>query len=66
LRDAAERRLAGFELMGDAEAWIADLWTREVHECVRVRTYPYTASGLMAWLADVLAWGRWRLRRRAL
>jgi CelD/BcsL family acetyltransferase involved in cellulose biosynthesis len=66
LRDAAERRLAGFELMGDAEAWIADLWTREVHECVRVRTYPYTAAGLVAWLVDALAWGRSRLRRRTL
>jgi hypothetical protein len=65
LRDAAERGLSGFELMGDAEAWIADLWTREVHECVRVRTYPYTAAGLVAWLADALAWARSRVRRRA-
>lgn len=64
LRDAAERGLAGFELMGDAEAWIADLWTREVHECVRVRTYPYNAAGAVGWIADALAWARSRLLRR--
>jgi len=65
LRDAAGRGLVGFELMGDAEAWIADLWTREVHECVRVRTYPYTVAGAVAWSADALAWVGSRLRRRA-
>lgn len=64
LRDSAERGLAGFELMGDAEAWIADLWTREVHGCVRVRTYPYNLAGAVAWGADALAWARSRLRRR--
>jgi hypothetical protein len=64
LRYAAERGLSGFELMGDAEAWIADLWTREVHECVRVRTYPYNAAGAAAWLADAYAWARSRARRR--
>ena len=64
LRDAAERGLAGFELMGDAEAWIADLWTREVNECVRVRTYPYNAAGALAWLSDALAWARSRASRR--
>jgi CelD/BcsL family acetyltransferase involved in cellulose biosynthesis len=63
LRDAAERGLTGFELMGDAEAWIADLWTREVHECVRVRTYPFNAAGAMAWAGDALAWARSRARR---
>lgn len=65
LGDAAERGLTGFELMGDAEAWIADLWTREVHACVRLRTYPYTAAGALAWLADAFAWARVRLRGRA-
>jgi CelD/BcsL family acetyltransferase involved in cellulose biosynthesis len=64
LRDAAERGLTGFELMGDAEAWIADLWTREVHECVRVRTYPYNVAGAVAWGMDALVWARSRLRRR--
>jgi CelD/BcsL family acetyltransferase involved in cellulose biosynthesis len=65
LRDAAERGLTGFELMGDAEAWIADLWTRDVHACVRVRTYPYSVTGAAAWGADALAWARSRARRSA-
>jgi CelD/BcsL family acetyltransferase involved in cellulose biosynthesis len=65
LHDAAERGLTGFELMGDAEAWIADLWTREVHQCVRLRTYPFTMAGAVAWATDALAWGRSRLKRGA-
>lgn len=65
LRDAAERGLRGFELMGDSEAWIADLWTREAHECVRVRTYPCTVAGLAAWLHDAMAWAGSRLRRKS-
>ena len=63
LRDAAERGLTGFELMGDAEAWIADLWTRDCHECVRVRTYPYSPAGLVAAGQDGAVWARERLRR---
>jgi hypothetical protein len=64
--EAARRNLASFELMGDAEAWIADLWTRDVHECVRVRTYPYNAAGFAAGLRDSVTWarGRWKRKRR--
>lgn len=65
LGDAAKRRLTGFELMGDAEEWIADLWTREQHECRRVRTYPLNLAGLIAGLADGFAWARQRLDRGA-
>jgi hypothetical protein len=65
LRDAAGRGLTSFELMGDAEAWIADLWTRECHECVRVRTYPYTPAGIAAALRDGAAWARGRVRLTA-
>jgi hypothetical protein len=65
LCDAADRGLTGFELMGDSEAWIADLWTREAHECVRVRTYPYSLAGVVAGLHDGLAWARGRLRPKA-
>ena len=65
LRDAAERGLTGFELMGDSEAWIADLWTRDCHECVRVRTYPWTIAGLAAGARDGAAWARGRLRLKA-
>lgn len=62
LRDAAGRGLAGFELMGEAEAWIADLWTREARQCVRVRTYPFTPQGLVAGAADGFAWALARMR----
>ncbi len=65
LRDAAGRGLTGFELMGDSEAWIADLWTRDCHECVRVRTYPLTVSGVIAGARDGAAWARGRLRLKA-
>jgi proline dehydrogenase len=51
--------------MGDSEAWIADLWTREAHECVRVRTYPYSVAGLVAAAQDGAAWTRGRLRPKA-
>lgn len=65
LRDAAERGLTGFELMGDSESWIADLWTRDAHACVRVRTYPYTLAGIVAGVSDGVAWARGRLRVRS-
>jgi CelD/BcsL family acetyltransferase involved in cellulose biosynthesis len=65
LRDAAERGLTGFELMGDSEAWIADLWTREAHPCVRVRIYPWSLAGFVAGLVDAVAWARGRLRPKA-
>ncbi|MGZ3197600.1 MAG: GNAT family N-acetyltransferase [Croceibacterium sp.] len=65
LRDVAERGLTGFELMGDSEAWIADLWTREAHDCVRVRTYPFSLAGLAAAARDGAVWGRSRLRLKA-
>lgn len=65
LRDAAEHGLTGFELMGDSEAWIADLWTREAHDCVRVRTYPFSLAGLAAAVRDGVVWGRSRLRLKA-
>lgn len=64
LGDAARRGLASLELMGNAEDWIAELWTREQHECRRVRTYPFSAPGLAAWLTDGLAWMLHRLAPR--
>ncbi|MBO9517838.1 MAG: GNAT family N-acetyltransferase [Porphyrobacter sp.] len=65
LGDAARRGLESFELLGDAEAWIADFWTREQHECRRVRTYPLSLSGLTALFADGAVWMRGRLRPSA-
>jgi len=63
LRVAAREGLTGFELMGESEAWIADLWTRDARQCVRVRTYPFTPFGLVAGAADGFAWAHARLRR---
>jgi len=42
------------------------LWTRDAHECVRVRTYPYTLAGVAAGLNDGVAWacGRLRIKER--
>ena len=64
LGDAAGRGMTAFELMGDAEAWIADLWTRDAHPCWQVRTYPFSPQGAAAWLADAGGWARRRLARQ--
>lgn len=64
LRHAAERGLAAFELLGGVEPWIAEFWTREQHDCVRVRTYPFGPRGAVALGADGARWLRERLRRR--
>lgn len=61
LGDAARRGIERFELMGDAESWIADLWTRDAHPCVQVRTYPFGAAGAVAFAADSATWIRHRL-----
>jgi CelD/BcsL family acetyltransferase involved in cellulose biosynthesis len=65
LGDSASRGLTGFELMGDAEAWIADLWTQDAHRCVRLRAYPYSAAGLLAAVQDGAAWARGRAFKRS-
>jgi CelD/BcsL family acetyltransferase involved in cellulose biosynthesis len=62
---AAERELRSFELLGTSEAWIAQLWTRESRECVRLRAYPLTPPGAAALAADAGLWLRTRLRPRA-
>ncbi|MGX7896217.1 GNAT family N-acetyltransferase [Tsuneonella sp. HG222] len=58
--DAARRGMRSFELMGDSEPWIADLWTRDERPCWQVRTYPRSLPGAAAWLADA---GRWLQER---
>ncbi|WP_206241755.1 GNAT family N-acetyltransferase [Novosphingobium terrae] len=63
LRHAARAGLEAYELLGEAEPWIADFWTRESHECVRVRTYPFNPRGALALAQDGVEWLRWRLRR---
>lgn len=63
LGDAARRELRAFELLGDVEPWIAELWSREQHDCVRLRTYPFNARGAAALAADSAAWLGKRLKR---
>ncbi|MGZ8287481.1 MAG: GNAT family N-acetyltransferase [Allosphingosinicella sp.] len=60
---AAERELAAYELLGNLEPWIAQFWTREQHDCVWVRAYPFNASGAAAFAADAFAALRKRLTR---
>ena len=61
---AAKRELRSYELLGDVEPWITDLWTRESHGCARLRTYPFGLRGGVAFLADSLEWARSRLQAR--
>ena len=60
---AAQQGLRAYELLGDAEAWIADFWTREQHGCVRLRTYPFGLRGAVAFAVDAGVWLRQRLVR---
>ncbi|HEX8380086.1 MAG TPA: GNAT family N-acetyltransferase [Allosphingosinicella sp.] len=58
---AANRDLRAYELLGHFEPWIARFWTREHHECVWVRAYPYNPRGAAAFAADACATQRRRL-----
>lgn len=60
---AAGRELEAYELLGNLEPWIAQFWTREQHECVWVRAYPFNARGAVAFAADAFASLRERLAR---
>lgn len=60
---AAERELGAYELLGNLEPWIAQFWTREQHDCVWVRAYPFNARGAVAFAADAYASLRKRLTR---
>jgi CelD/BcsL family acetyltransferase involved in cellulose biosynthesis len=60
---AAERGLGAYELLGNVEPWIAIFWTREQHDCVWVRAYPFNARGAVALAADAFASLRKRLKR---
>lgn len=61
---AAQRGLSGYEFLGNAEPWIAELWTSEAHGHVRLRTYPFNLRGLVALAEDGAEWLRARLSRR--
>ncbi|HEX8127150.1 MAG TPA: GNAT family N-acetyltransferase [Allosphingosinicella sp.] len=60
---AAQRELEAYELLGNLEPWIAQFWTREQHDCVWVRAYPFNARGAVALAADACASLRKRLAR---
>lgn len=55
---AATQDTAAFEMLGSIEPWIAQLWTRDKHDCVQLRTYPFSLRGAAAFAADGLAWLR--------
>jgi len=60
---AAGKGLRAYELLGGVEPWIAQLWTREAHPTLRLRTYPFNLRGLWAMAVDGAVWGWARLRR---
>ena len=60
---AAERELEAYELLGNLEPWIAIFWTREQHDCLWVRAYPFNARGAAALAADAFTSIRRRLAR---
>lgn len=62
---AAREGLETYEMLGAMEPWIADLWTQERHECLRLRTYPLSLAGLVALAQDGREWLRGRLARPA-
>ena len=62
LGHAAREGLGAYELLGGVEPWIAALWTRDSHACVRLRAYPWNLRGLAALASDGRDWlaQRWR------
>jgi CelD/BcsL family acetyltransferase involved in cellulose biosynthesis len=58
---AAARGLSAYELLGNVEPWIARFWTRDGHDCVCLRTYPFNARGGLAFTGDAATWLRKRL-----
>jgi CelD/BcsL family acetyltransferase involved in cellulose biosynthesis len=62
---AANRELRAYELLGNLEPWIAQFWTREQHECVWVRAYPFNARGAVAFAGDAIAALRKRLASKS-
>jgi CelD/BcsL family acetyltransferase involved in cellulose biosynthesis len=60
---AAKRDLRAYELLGNVEPWIAHFWTREQHDCVCLRAYPFNPTGAFAFAADAATWLRKRMTR---
>jgi CelD/BcsL family acetyltransferase involved in cellulose biosynthesis len=55
---AAKRGLHHYELLGHVEPWIAQFWTRDRHDCVHLRTYPFNMKGAAVLAADAAVWLR--------
>jgi CelD/BcsL family acetyltransferase involved in cellulose biosynthesis len=53
LREAFERRLASFEMLGSAESWLT-IWTREQRAYRTLAFYPYNGRGMVALGADIM------------
>lgn len=51
---AASRELRTYELLGYVEPWIAQLWTKDQHDCVQLRTYPFNVRGAIAFAVDAM------------
>lgn len=60
---AASQDMAAYEMLGSIEPWIAQLWTRQQHDCVQLRTYPFSPRGACAFAADAFAWLRAKLAK---
>lgn len=60
---AAAQDLDAYEMLGSIEPWIAQLWTRDQHDCVQLRTYPFSLRGAVAFAADAAVWLRAKLAR---
>ncbi|MCB5426194.1 GNAT family N-acetyltransferase [Altererythrobacter sp. CC-YST694] len=53
---AAREGLESYELMGGVEPWIAEFWTRDQHETMQLRAYPFSLVGMGALLIEASRW----------
>jgi CelD/BcsL family acetyltransferase involved in cellulose biosynthesis len=53
LREAFERGLTSFEMLGSAEPWLT-IWTREQRAYRTLAFYPYNGRGMIALSADIM------------
>jgi CelD/BcsL family acetyltransferase involved in cellulose biosynthesis len=72
LREAFERGLTSFEMLGSAEPWLT-IWTREQRNYRTLAFYPYNGRGMVALSADIMrafvqragAWFEGKIRAKA-
>ncbi|MFN0070340.1 MAG: GNAT family N-acetyltransferase [Chloroflexota bacterium] len=63
LRDAAQRGLERFEMLGAAEPWKLE-WGPQLHPCVAIRAYPATIRSAFTLAADAMGWSWRRILRQ--